>query len=59
LRSAEGYRTGEHPHRYGCQDYSLEMQLLQLKKRLLLETELQIREELTKRIEEIEDLIGM
>jgi hypothetical protein len=35
------------------------MQLLQLKKRLLLETELQIREELTNRIEEIEDLIGM
>ncbi|MCD6268858.1 MAG: hypothetical protein J7J71_01845 [Deltaproteobacteria bacterium] len=55
----KGYRTGEKPYRYGCQEYSLEMQLLQLKKRELLVTDLQVRKQLAARIEEIEILLGM
>ena len=59
MRNTEGYRAGERPHRYGCQDYSLEMQLLQLKKRQLLVNDPQIQKELKNRIEEIEDHLGM
>ncbi len=55
----EGYRTGEPPYRYGCQEYSLEMQLLQLKKRELLETDPKVRKQLEARIEEIETRLGM
>ena len=55
----EGYKTGEQPRRYGCQDYSLEMQLLQLKKRQLLETDPQVLRQLEARIEEIENNLGM
>ena len=55
----EGYRTGEQPYRYGCQEYSLEMQLLQLKKRELLVTDPQVRKQLEARIEEIETRLGM
>lgn len=55
----EGYKTGELTRRYGCQDYSLEMQLLQLKKRQLLETDPQSLRQLEARIEEIENNLGM
>ena len=53
------YRVGEQPRRYGCRDYSLEMQLLQLKKRELLVTEQRERQQLEARINEIENLLGM
>ena len=53
------YRVGEQPRRYGCQDYSLEMQLLQLKKRELLELGETERRQLEVRISEIENQIGM
>lgn len=59
LTSNEGYRAGEQPHRYGCQDYSLEMQLMQLKKRELVVTDPQVRRQLTDRIDEIEAQLGM
>jgi hypothetical protein len=59
LSGDEGYRTGEQPYRYGCQEYSLEMQLLQLKKRETLETDPQVRKQLEARIEEIEIRLGM
>ena len=55
----EGYKTGEQPRRYGCQDYSLEMQLLQLKKRQLVESDPQTLRQLESRIEEIENNLGM
>ena len=55
----EGYKTGEQPRRYGCQDYSLEMQLLQLKKRQLVESDPQTLRQLEARIEEIENNLGM
>ncbi len=55
----EGYKTGEKPRRYGCQDYSLEMQLLQLKKRQLVVTDPQALRQLEARIEEIENNLGM
>ena len=54
-----GYRLGEKPRRYGCRDYSLEMQLLQLRKRaeqVERESELKI---LRQRIAEIERQLGM
>ncbi|MEA1922448.1 MAG: hypothetical protein U9N63_07315 [Pseudomonadota bacterium] len=53
------YRVGEQPRRYGCQDYSLEMQLLQLKKRELLVIKEQERQQIEARISEIENLLGM
>jgi len=59
LTEGSGYRVGESPRRYGCRDYSLEMQLLQLQKRAqqaLGEAEL---EQLRKRIDEIEKQLGM
>jgi hypothetical protein len=59
LTGEEGYKTGEQPRRYGCQDYSLEMQLLQLKKRQLVETDPQVLRQLEARIEEIENNLGM
>ena len=55
----EGYKIGEQPRRYGCQDYSLEMQLLQLKRRQLVETDSQVLRQLEARIEEIENNLGM
>ncbi len=54
-----GYRLGEQPRRYGCQDYSLEMQLLQLKKRELLVTGESERRQIKARISEIENQLGM
>ncbi|MCK5680877.1 hypothetical protein KAI46_08730 [bacterium] len=59
MSGAEGYKTGEKPRRYGCQDYSLEMQLLQLKKREFMETDPQVRKQLEARIDEIEAHLGM
>jgi hypothetical protein len=59
LTGDEGYKTGEQPRRYGCQDYSLEMQLLQLKRRQLVETDPQVLRQLEARIEEIENNLGM
>ena len=59
MTGEEGYKTGEQPRRYGCQDYSLEMQLLQLKKRQLVETDPQVLRQLEARIEEIENNLGM
>ena len=53
------YRVGEQPRRYGCRDYSLEMQLLQLKKRELLVAGEQERQQNEARINEIEKLLGM
>lgn len=53
------YRAGEQPRRYGCRDYSLEMQLLQLKKRELLVSVQGERQQIEARIREIEDLLGM
>ena len=54
-----GYRVGEPPRRYGCRDYSLEMQLLQLKKRELLVTGQRERQQITARIKELESELGM
>ncbi len=59
MSGAEGYKTGEQPRRYGCQDYSLEMQLLQLKRRELMVTDPQVRRQLEARIDEIEAHLGM
>ncbi|MBN2808945.1 MAG: hypothetical protein JXR80_05570 [Deltaproteobacteria bacterium] len=59
LADATGYRTGEQPQRYGCRDYSLEMQLLQLKKRELLVTGAAERRQLEARISEIESQLGL
>ncbi len=53
------YRVGEQPRRYGCRDYSLEMQLLQLKKRELLVTSQRECQLIKDRIREIEDQLGM
>lgn len=53
------YRAGEQPRRYGCRDYSLEMQLLQLKKRVLLVTAQGERQQIEARISEIENQLGM
>ncbi|MCD6430420.1 MAG: hypothetical protein J7L57_04270 [Deltaproteobacteria bacterium] len=53
------YRAGEQPRRYGCRDYSLEMQLLQLKKRELLVSGQRERQQIEARIREIEDQLGM
>ncbi len=53
------YRVGEQPRRYGCRDYSLEMQLMQLKKRELLVIKEQERQQIEARISEIENLLGM
>ena len=53
------YRAGEQPRRYGCRDYSLEMQLLQLKKRELLVTGQRERRQIGIRISEIENQLGM
>ncbi|MCD6535268.1 MAG: hypothetical protein J7L25_14505 [Deltaproteobacteria bacterium] len=53
------YRVGELPRRYGCRDYSLEMQLLQLKKRELLVTGECELQQIKARISEIENLLGM
>ncbi len=55
----DGYKTGEQPRRYGCQEYSLEMQLLQLKKRQLVVSDPQVLRQLEARIEEIENNLGM
>jgi len=54
-----GYRVGEQPRRYGCRDYSLEMQLLQLKKRELQVTIQSERQQIEARISEIENQLGM
>ncbi len=56
-----GYRQGKQPRRYGCRDYSLEMQLLQLRRRQVEAgdksgPEYEQRE---RRIREIEELLGM
>ena len=59
MTGEKGYKTGEQPRRYGCQDYSLEMQLLQLKRRQLVETDPQALRRLEARIEEIENNLGM
>ena len=53
------YRVGEPPRRYGCRDYSLEMQLLQLKKKEPLVTGLQERQQIEALINEIETQLGM
>lgn len=53
------FQVGEPPRRYGCREYSLEMQLLQLKKRELLDVGQQERQSIVARISEIEDLLGM
>ena len=53
------YRVGEQPKRYGCRDYSLEMQLLQLKKRELVVTGQLERQQIEARISEIENHLGM
>ena len=53
------YRAGELPRRYGCRDYSLEMQLLQLKKRELLVTGQSERQQIEALISEIENQLGM
>ena len=53
------YRVGAPPRRYGCRDYSLEMQLLQLKKRELLVTGQMERQQIEARIGEIENQLGM
>jgi len=53
------YRIGSPPQRYGCCDYSLEMQLLQLKKRELLVTGQGERLQIKARISEIENQLGM
>ncbi|MCD6291823.1 MAG: hypothetical protein J7M09_00025 [Deltaproteobacteria bacterium] len=53
------YRIGEQPRRYGCREYSLEMQLLQLKRRELLAIGEQERQQNEARINEIEKLLGM
>lgn len=54
-----GYRVGEQPRRYGCRDYSLEMQLLQLQKRAEQVSEPRELEILRHRIAEIEQQLGM
>ncbi len=54
-----GYRVGEQPRRYGCRDYSLEMQLLQLRKRAEQVSEERELETLRRRISEIERQLGM
>ncbi len=54
-----GYRVGEQPRRYGCRDYSLEMQLLQLRKRAEQVSEERELEMLRRRISEIEQQLGM
>ena len=54
-----GYRSGEQPRRYGCRDYSLEMQLLQLKKREPQVTGQNERQQIEDRIREIENQLGM
>ncbi len=59
MTGEKGYKTGEQPRRYGCQDYSLEMQLLQLKKRQLVVSDPQVLRQLEARIEEIENNLGM
>ncbi len=59
MNEASGYRVGEPPRRYGCRDYSLEMQLLQLQKRAQQELGETEREQLRKRIDEIEEQLGM
>lgn len=53
------YRQGVPPQRYGCHDYSLEMQLLQLKKRVLQVTSQTERKQIEVRISEIETQLGM
>ena len=53
------YRVGAQPRRYGCRDYSLEMQLLQLKKRELLVIGERERQQIEARINEIENQLGM
>ncbi len=55
----KGYKTGENPRRYGCRDYSLEMQLLQLKKRRQVVSDPKTRRQLEARIAEIENNLGM
>ncbi len=59
MTGEKGYKTGEQPRRYGCQEYSLEMQLLQLKKRQLVVSDPQVLRQLEARIEEIENNLGM
>ncbi len=54
-----GYRVGEQPRRYGCRDYSLEMQLLQLQKRAEQVSEEKELKILRRRIAEIEQQLGM
>jgi hypothetical protein len=54
-----GYREGCQPRRYGCQEYSLEMQLLQLQKRCLQVTSRDELAVLERRVREIEEQLGM
>ncbi|MBN2707251.1 MAG: hypothetical protein JXR89_12545 [Deltaproteobacteria bacterium] len=54
-----GYRVGEQPKRYGCRDYSLEMQLLQLKKGISRTSVPVEKRRMEERITEIEVLLGL
>ncbi|HDS17318.1 MAG TPA: hypothetical protein ENN66_12080 [Proteobacteria bacterium] len=54
-----GYRVGEQPKRYGCRDYALEMQLMQLQRGLPRATAAHERRRIEARIAEIEELLGL